>query len=153
MINNPSIRTGTIIEATHALAGSVFEHAIIYIVRIDDTGVVGFVVNKQFNRRFNELTEFSHYSSFLMFDGGPVDHEHLYFLHRRPDLIADGTPVDNGVYFGGDFQTTIDLLQSGTVSGSDVRLFVGYCGWDIGELESEMEEGSWVISHHTSPFD
>ena len=28
-----------------------------------------------------------------------------------------------------------------------VRLFIGYCGWNAGELEAEIEEGSWQVTN------
>jgi putative transcriptional regulator len=32
-----------------------------------------------------------------------------------------------------------------TVRFVGVRLFSGYAGWDAGQLEAEIEEGSWYI--------
>ena len=28
----------------------------------------------------------------------------------------------------------------------EILIFIGYCGWDLGELKAELEEGSWTIS-------
>ena len=153
MVTNLSIHAGAFISATPILNGSIFENARILIVRVDDTGATGFVVSKLFNRRFNELTEFSDYPAFPMYEGGPVDPEHLYFIHRRPALITDGVRVSDDIYFGGNFHAAINLLKTGTISSSDVKILVGYCGWDNGELETEIEEGNWIITDHSSPFD
>ncbi|RYY55670.1 MAG: hypothetical protein EOO09_09740, partial [Chitinophagaceae bacterium] len=37
----------------------------------------------------------------------------------------------------------------------EFKLFVGYCGWDPGELEVEITEGSWLVVDDDSvnPFD
>jgi putative transcriptional regulator len=36
------------------------------------------------------------------------------------------------------------------LSADEVKIFVGYCGWDAGELESEIEEGSWEVQSQVS---
>jgi putative transcriptional regulator len=37
-------------------------------------------------------------------------------------------------------------LSNGQLSSSQGKIFIGYCGWDTGELQAEIEEGSWEIS-------
>ena len=106
---------------------------------------MGFVINKAFPRKFNELEEFKHSIPFRLYEGGPVDQEHLYFVHRRPELITGGVLVADNIYLGGDFKAAVMHLNSHTISGADIRLFIGYCGWDNNELEAEIAEGSWEV--------
>jgi putative AlgH/UPF0301 family transcriptional regulator len=30
-------------------------------------------------------------------------------------------------------------------NNQDIQLFIGYYGWDAGELEAEIEDESWVL--------
>jgi putative transcriptional regulator len=78
-----------------------------------------------------------------------VDQEHLYFLHQRPDLIKGGSSVANGIYLGGNMQQAVAGINDKTITGGHIKIFVGYCGWDKGELEAEIEEGSWVVMEGT----
>ncbi len=79
-------------------------------------------------------------------DGGPVDREHLFVLHKRPDLIEGGKQIHNGLYLGGNMEQVIEAINTESVNQQEIQLFIGYCGWDLGELEVEVEEGSWIIS-------
>ncbi len=141
-----SLQPGIFIKSTHALDNTVFEAVTIFITEYNDAGAMGFVVNRLFDRSFNELEEFKQTCYFPMYEGGPVDHEHLYFLHRRPELIAAGSMVSMGVYLGGNLAQAVAGINSYTLSTKDVKILVGYCGWDKGELEVEIEEGSWVLA-------
>jgi putative transcriptional regulator len=77
--------------------------------------------------------------------GGPVDPEHLYFIHRRPDLIEGGEPVTANILLGGNFKSAIRHIDNHTLTEKDIRIFIGYCGWDYRELDEEIAEGSWEV--------
>ena len=79
-------------------------------------------------------------------DGGPVDREHLFVLHKRPDLIDGGKQIPNGLYLGGNMEQVIEAINTRVAHKEEIQLFIGYCGWDVGELEAEVEEGSWALS-------
>lgn len=140
-----NIQPGMLLQSTAALQETYFAQALIYIAQYDSEGAVGFVVNKAFGRSLHELVEFRHAGPFALQEGGPVDTEHLFILHRSPDLIAGGIPVLAGVYLGGNFSQAVAGIQQQKLTRSNLRVFVGYCGWDAGELESELAEGSWVL--------
>ena len=119
--------------------------SVILITERNEEGAMGFVFNKLFHRSLNELAAFSYSRPFPLYDGGPVDKEHLFFVHRRPDLIEEGRHVVDSIYLGGNFRQAIARINDKTLSESDIRIFIGYCGWDRGQLEAEIEEGSWSV--------
>lgn len=139
------IQPGWFLYSTVALDNDFFAQAIIYLAECSDQGAVGFVVNKPFGRRLNELEEFKQAAPFALYEGGPVDPEHLFVLHRRPDLVAEGTPVAEGIFLGGNFNQAVAASTQRQLLPNDMKIFVGYCGWDAGELEAEIEEGSWIL--------
>jgi putative transcriptional regulator len=143
------LKVGIIIKSTELLNDSMFSDAIILIAEYNNDGALGFVINKPFGRSLNELTEFNESPPFPLYDGGPVDKEHLFFIHCRPDIIKGGQYVSDNIYYAGDFKQAINAANKKVVKKRDIKIFVGYCGWDAEELEKEIEEGSWSIVNET----
>lgn len=139
------LKPGLTIKSTDLLNGSFFEHTTILIVEHNQEGSVGFITNKPFGKSLHELVEFNHSKPFPLMDGGPVDREHLFVLHKRPDLIEGGKQIPNGLYLGGNMEQVIEAINTESVNQQEIQLFIGYCGWELGELEAEVEEGSWTI--------
>lgn len=137
--------SGHIIQATSEMDDPVFKGASIFITEHNEKGAIGFVFNKPLGRFLNDLEEFKHCKPIPLYDGGPVDKEHLFFLHTRPDLIEDGTAISNGIYAGGNFNQAIAGLNDESICTNQVCLFTGYCGWNTDELEAEIAEGSWKL--------
>lgn len=144
------MNAGMFLRSTSLLDETYFENALIFITNKDEKGAMGFMVNRPFPRRINELVEFSSSIPFPLYEGGPVDQEHLFFIHQRPDLIEGGERVTDNVYLGGDFKTAMQYINLGIVTEKDIRIFIGYCGWDDTELEAEIDEGSWEIAPNDS---
>jgi putative transcriptional regulator len=139
------LQPGTFIKATPALATTFFENSLIYITEYNSAGALGFIINQSFGRTLNELEEFKNCQPLPLFTGGPVDQEHLFMLHNRPDLLDYSLAIANGIYMGGALKQAIDAFNNNTLTLQNCKLFIGYCGWDAEELEAEIEEGSWTI--------
>jgi putative transcriptional regulator len=141
------LKAGIYIKSTTALIGSFFENTTILLVEHNEKGTIGFITNKSFEKSLHELIEFNHSKPFPLMDGGPVDRDHLFVLHKRPDLIEGGERMPNGLYLGGNMEQVIEAINTGVANKQEIQLFIGYCGWDVGELEAEVEEGSWTLGY------
>ena len=139
------LKAGIYIKSTAALIGSFFEYTTIFLFEHNEKGSTGFITNKLFGKSLHELIEFNHSKPFPLMDGGPVDREHLFVLHKRPDLIHGGKQIPNGLYLGGNMEQVIEAINTKDANPQEIQLFIGYCGWDVGELETEVEEGSWTL--------
>lgn len=139
------IQPGTFLISAASLNDPNFEKAVIIITEYNEKGALGFVINKLFPRRLNDLEEFKNAVPVPLYEGGPVEKEHIFFLHHKPDLIKDSTLVTAGIFMGGDFNRAVEKMNSGILNANDFKLFIGYCGWDDSELEEEIAEGSWLI--------
>ena len=141
------LKAGIYIKSTAALIGSFFEHTTIFLFEHNEKGSTGFINNKLFGKSLHELIEFNHSKPFPLMDGGHVDREHLFVLHKRSDLIDGGKQLTNGLYLGGNMEQVIEAINTSGANDQEIQLFIGYCGWDVGELQAEVEEGSWIFSY------
>jgi putative transcriptional regulator len=139
-----TLKAGSVLISAPSLEDPYFDKVVIYITEYNEKGALGFVMNQLFERKFNELTEFRTSQPFPLYAGGPVEREKLYFIHRIPGSIAAGTPVADGVYYGGNFKQAVQYINTANDAEYKIRLFIGYSGWDAHELEAEIEEGSWL---------
>lgn len=88
-----------------------------------------------------------------IFCGGPMSCDRLYFLHNLGDMIPESREINNGLYIGGRFDTIIDYINSGCQTEGRVRFFIGYSGWDSGQLEDEMSKNVWAVTSGTNAED
>lgn len=54
-----------------------------------------------------------------------------------------------GLFWGGDVNLIRAMMERGELSEQDIRFYVGYSGWDPHQLDREISENSWVLSHTT----
>lgn len=117
-----------------------------------DEGAVGFVLNKSINMKIHELI-----GDFPEFDlevnyGGPVGTDTIHYLHDKGDILEGSTKIVSGLYWGGDFEKLKFLIKSELILPKNIRFYVGYSGWSPGQLEDEMNLGSWVVNQAYSNF-
>jgi putative transcriptional regulator len=137
------ITAGQHIKSTPLLVDSIFENTNLLICEVNENGAWGFIINKIFPRKLNELVEFQHCQPFPLYEGGPVEQEKLFFIHQRPDLIEGGKHIVDKYYWGGNFKQAIKHINAQTIEEKELQLFLGYCGWDDQQLQQEIAEGSW----------
>jgi putative transcriptional regulator len=132
---------GHLLIASPRLLDPNFFRTVVLMVRHDEDGALGLVLNKPSSKSVRELWE--QISSTpcehnrLIHIGGPVSGP-LMALHDEPSLSE--VEVLPGVYFTSDSQQIEELIAR---KGVELTLFYGYAGWGEGQLESELATGSW----------
>lgn len=136
---------GVLLVAEPSIIGDVsFNRSVVLLAEHNAAGSVGFILNKPLEYTLNDLIPEVN-SALTVYNGGPVEQDNLYFIHRVPELIPDSVEIDKGIYWGGDFTTILDLLQEGQLNEDQIQFFLGYSGWAINQLEEELEVHSWVV--------
>lgn len=127
-----------------------FNRSIILLTEHNKENSIGFILNKPLSFTVNDLIPEIN-CPFTVYQGGPVEQDNLYFVHKAPDLIPDSIEVDNGIYWGGNFSSLKELLDNQKLKGSDIRFFLGYSGWDSEQLAGELKTDSWFVSDNDYP--
>jgi putative transcriptional regulator len=144
---------GTLLVAEPTLTGDVsFNRSVVLIAEHNDKGSVGFILNKPLEFSINELVE-DIKIPLRVFNGGPVEQDNLYFIHKVPHLIKDSIEISDGIFWGGDFDTIIDLINQEQITENEIRFFLGYSGWDAFQLDQELQSKSWVVVSNTYQSD
>ena len=122
---------------------------VVLLTEHHDEGTIGFVINRQYQNTLDELLPEMEGHKLPVYYGGPVQMDTVHFLHRYPEKIPGGVEIVEGVYWGGDFDALIDLIREGTADIARIRFFIGYSGWGKGQLDSEMNEKTWLTTQAT----
>jgi putative transcriptional regulator len=129
------------------LNDSSFNRSIVILTEHTTNSSVGFILNRPLNYSLNDLLPDIN-CDFTIYQGGPVEQDNLYFVHRVPDLIDNSIEVSNGIYWGGNFKVLKELLNKNLLNKSDIRFFLGYSGWDNQQLKDEIKSKSWFVSEN-----
>lgn len=135
---------GRILVSEPYLPDPNFERTIILLCEHNEEGSFGFVMNKPSLARLGDVMPDLKDFDAPVFIGGPVQQDTLHYIHRLPKL-EDSTPVMNGVYWGGNFDQLVSLIETKQVASSDVKFFLGYSGWSVGQIDQELKDDSWIV--------
>lgn len=142
-------KKGHLLIAEPSTLGDVsFNRSVVLLAEHNDEGSIGFILNKPLNYTINDLLPEIE-ASFKIYNGGPVEQDNLYFIHNIPEIIPNSVEISNGIYWGGDFETTKNLINTGEINKNNIRFFLGYSGWSVNQLELEMQENAWIINENS----
>ena len=123
-----------------------FYNSLIYIFEHNANGALGIVMNKVIpiseNIIFKSLNIDTDKERKNLLNGGPVDMNKLFVIHDQTDQ-AESLNVEHGL----SLTSSLDVLENigkGSIKGP-YRLALGYCGWDAGQLDTEVNKNSWLI--------
>lgn len=139
---------GKLLIASPEITELFFSRAVIYILESDvDKGYIGLVLNHQIPLTLGDLvTDWEAGKEWPMHCGGPVEMSRLFMLHTKGDEFEGSTEISPGLYVGGDLQDVCKQIEDGDSEESGIRFFMGYSGWEAGQLEAEIKAGDWVVA-------
>ncbi|AUH67522.1 MULTISPECIES: YqgE/AlgH family protein [Gordonia] len=150
LTDQPEVSAGSLLIASTALTGPTFARTVIYVIEHDEQGTLGVVLNRMSDAAvYNVLPAWTELAASprAVFVGGPVATSSALCLGvaktgvdvtKQPRLHQVLGPVAMV-----DLDADPDELAQ-VLTG--VRIFAGYAGWDAGQLDEELAEGSWIVA-------
>jgi putative transcriptional regulator len=142
---------GQLLVASPAMEDPRFRKTVIVVVRHDRDGAFGLVVNRPIGER--ALADLlggpgekgaAPTRPVRIFSGGPVQPEIGFVLHssdyRRPETVD----INGRVAMTASREILHDIVNSTGPRQSLIAF--GYAGWGPGQLEGELQRGSWSIA-------
>lgn len=134
---------GQLLIATPALVDPNFWRTVVLIGEHTEEGALGVVLNRASETEVREaVPELAELADDMgaVHVGGPVQPSAIVVLadfvepEHAPTLVLDTV---------GFLPSEIDPNALGELRHA--RVFVGYAGWGPGQLDGELEEGSWIV--------
>lgn len=133
---------GYLLIAAPDMPDDDFAETVILLVEHAEDGAYGLILNRPTDLTVRDAWAQSHDTPCLIdgvvYSGGPCG-EFLAALHGNQAL--SNIEVAPHLHYS---QEPAKLLQVVEQQVDPVRFFVGFAGWDTGQLEVELEDGSWL---------
>jgi putative transcriptional regulator len=134
---------GHLLVAGPSLLDPNFRRTVVLVGEHGDEGAMGVVLNRPSEVTVDEavppLVDLSGVDD-LVYVGGPVQPEAIVVLGEFEEPERAGVLVLDSIGFLPGETDPDDLGEL-----SRARVFAGYAGWGAGQLESELEESSWIV--------
>jgi putative transcriptional regulator len=125
-----------------------FARAVVLMLEHNDEGAMGLVINRAAELTFSDLGKSQKLEIAPgreldpIFVGGPVEPYRGFVLHDD-ESVEERAPLLPGLYLSVTTDALEPLLKA---SSNRLRFCLGYAGWGPGQLEKEIEQGSWLFT-------
>ena len=139
---------GQLLIAAPTLQDPNFLQSVVLIVQHDEEGALGLILNRptdmSIGEAWEQVCDTPYVSSDHLYHGGPCQGP-LMVVHTHEEVSQ--VDVAKDVFFSTDKEHVEWLIKENL---DHIRFFVGYAGWSAGQLDAEMETGSWLTLPATS---
>ena len=139
------LKKGDLIIADPSIVNDIqFNRSIILITSSSiENEVVGLIINKILDYKLKDIIPEINIE-FDVYDGGPVNKDNLYYIHKQGHLIPKSIKINQQLFWSGDFETIVDLINSKKITSKDIKFCLGYTGWSAKQLINEVRDDNWI---------
>ena len=148
--NIPEPDRGDLLISEPFLNDPNFERTVILICEHNERGTFGLVLNKVTDLTLKDVLAEEVAFSGLLNLGGPVEQNTLHFVHKLGEKIDGSIELGDGLYWSGDFEQIKSMLNEGLLQETDIQFYLGYSGWEEGQLRQELDAQSWFVKRRTT---
>jgi putative transcriptional regulator len=141
--------TGRLLVAAPMLDDPTFARTVVLLLDHDEEGSLGLVLNRPSHVPVGAVLppwDGRTTGADVLFTGGPVADDSALALGMLPGP-HDGPEPEGFRRVAGPFGLVdLDLDPDEWVGTLDaIRIYAGYAGWAAGQLEDELDQGSWYV--------
>ncbi|NKU51885.1 YqgE/AlgH family protein [Rhodococcus hoagii] len=145
----PVVRPGTLLLSSTELFEPTFRRTVVYMLEHNDAGSLGVVLNRPSETSVQEvLPQWASLAAApqALYIGGPVTRDAALCLATvRAGVDVSGVPglrrIDGRVVMV-DLDADPEPIAA-VIDG--LRVFAGYAGWTIGQLDAEIDNDDWIV--------
>ena len=138
---------GTLLVSEPFSKDAYFKRSIVLLTLNNEEGAIGFILNKQVELSLSDLFEEDFDFAGKVSIGGPVSIDRIDFIHTLGHLIPESKHIVGDIYWGGNFNTVLNLVRSRSIDETQIRFFIGYSGWSKGQLDKEIDNDYWLVTN------
>src|SRR5215469_9479104 len=138
---------GKLLVSARGLSDPNFAESVVLLIRYDQDGALGLIINRRTQAAISKVlkdVDTAKRGSDPVYLGGPVELDAVFALLRSQKKPDEGTSILDEVYLVSSKAPLEKALATGP-GASDLRVYLGYAGWDVGQLENEVKLGGWWI--------
>ncbi len=136
---------GKVLLAEPFMEDPFFKRAVVLLVENNSDGTVGFILNNPLDLNINDLlVDFPSFETTVGL-GGPVQERQLFYVHTYGKELPGSEHIHQDIYWNGDYEVLKKLAEEGKIDPEKIRFFLGYSGWEKGQLEMELIDNAWLI--------
>jgi putative transcriptional regulator len=139
---------GMFLVAQRGLHDPYFGQTVVLLLQHGASGSLGLIVNRRFNMQLSDAVtdiDEAEASKHALFFGGPLGTHRIFMLMRNGDADGEAHQITADVYFSAHRDVLEQALHRKTPD-TEMRLFLGYSSWSAGQLDRELERGSWHLA-------
>ena len=138
---------GMFLVARRALDDPHFGQSVVYLVEHGEGGTLGLIVNRSSDISLSKALpdiEDQQATAHTLYYGGPVGLPMILILVRSKSATEGMEHVADDVYISSDRRVLNEVLAA-KKPRNEVRFYIGHSGWAAGQLDFELERGSWHV--------
>ncbi len=137
---------GKVLISEPFLCDRIFGRSVILLIDHTHDGTMGLVLNKPLPLCLNNILKGIDSKIHIpIYKGGPLSMDTLFYLHTI-EGIEGALPIGRNLYLNGDFEAVKAYIKQGLFTNGKIRFFLGYSGWEQGQLSKEIHENTWLVS-------
>lgn len=143
--NTLNVSIGDVLLSEPFMNDYYFRRSVILIIDHNEEGSLGVIINKRLTIPFNELVQGFPKFNADVYLGGPVETDRIFFIHTIGEMIPDSYKISSGLYWSGNINALKAMIKTDLIKPHEIRFFVGYAGWEEGQLRRELKANTWLV--------